>query len=276
MNTAALAGLSPRYEIVREVGRGGTARVYLAIDKSKGRSVAIKVLREELVSSVIAARFLREIHYLRTLQHPNILPVLDAAESGDLLYFVTEYAEGQTLRQRLTLTGSLPLTAVTYVASALSEALDYAHAHNVVHRDLKPENILFDGDRVILCDFGIARAIVLSTTEALLSSSGIVLGTPGYMSPEMTLRDQPIDGRCDIYSLGCVTFEMLTGEMPFPGRGAMAQAAAHVALPPRSIRSVRPDAPSEMEAAVFWAMSKSVENRPQSALAFMNMLQSTH
>ena len=275
MNASELAGMSSRYDIVREVGRGSMARVYLAVDRVESQRVAIKVLREELASSVIAARFLREIRYLRSLRHPNILPVLEAEESGNRLYFVMPYAEGQSLRARLIERGALSLPDVLGVASALADALDYAHAHNVLHRDLKPENILFDGDRVLLCDFGVARAIVLSSTEERLSSSGIILGTPCYMSPEMTLGDRPIDGRCDIYALGCVTYEMLTGEVPFPVAGALAQAAAHVTVPPRPIRTVRPDVPETMEAAVFWAMSKSVEHRPPSARAFVQSLGAT-
>jgi eukaryotic-like serine/threonine-protein kinase len=267
-----LVGMSPRYTILREVGHGSTARVYLAEDQQQGRQVAVKVMRKELAASVVATRFLREIRYIRGLRHPNILPILDAAEQGDLLYFVMPYAEGQTLRARLTLEGALPFSDVLRVASAVADALDYAHAHNVVHRDLKPENILFDEERVILCDFGVARAIVLSSTEDRLSSSGIALGTPSYMSPEQTLMDHSIDGRCDIYALGCVVYEMLTGELPFNAVGAIARALAHVTLTPRPIRTVRPEVPKATEAAVFWAMSKAVENRPPSGRAFIERL----
>jgi serine/threonine protein kinase len=270
-----LVGMSARYTIIREVGHGSTARVFLAVDQEQGRQVAVKVLRNELAASVIAARFLREIRYIRGLRHPNILPILDAAEEGDLLYFVMPYAEGKTLRARLTLEGPAPFSEVVRVASAVGDALYYAHGHNVVHRDLKPENILFDGDRVILCDFGVARAIVLSSTDDRLSSSGIAVGTPSYMSPEQTFMDRPIDGRCDIYALGCVVFEMLTGEVPFSGAGLMAQAYAHAVVPPRPIRTVRPEVPALTEAAVFWAMSKVADDRPQSGRAFVDKLRAS-
>lgn len=273
MGSSEWAGLSRRYAIAREVGRGSMARVYLAVDQENGQRVAIKVLRPELALSVSAARFLREIQYLRTLRHRNILPILDAADSGELLYFVMPFADGPTLRARLAKDGQLPLIDSVRIASQLADALDYAHAHNIVHRDLKPENVLFDRDLVVLCDFGIARAIVMSSTEDALSSSGIALGTPSYMSPEQALFDAPIDGRSDIYALGCVMYEMLTGELPFPGAGQLALAAAHAAVSPRPIRTVRPEVPSAMEAAVFSAMSKSVGARPGSGRAFIQMLE---
>jgi len=273
MGSSEWIGLSQRYAIAREIGRGSMAHVYLATDQDNGQRVAIKILRPELASSVSAARFLREIQYLRTLRHRNILPILDAADRGQLLYFVMPFADGQTLRARLTTDGQLSLIDSVRIASQLADALDYAHAHNIVHRDLKPENILFDREHVVLCDFGIARAIVLSSTEDALSSSGIAIGTPSYMSPEQALFDAPIDGRSDIYALGCVMYEMLTGEVPFPGRGPLAVAAAHAAVTARPIRTVRPEVSTAMEAAVFGALSKSVADRPGSGRAFMRMLE---
>jgi serine/threonine protein kinase len=275
MNMLGLTGLSSRYEIVREVGQGSMARVYLAVDQRDGRQMAIKVLRPELASTVSTARFLREIHYLLMLEHRGILPILDAAESGQLLYFVMPYAEGPTLRARLIADGPLSLTESLCVASELADALDYAHGHNILHRDLKPENILFHDGRVVLCDFGVARAIVLSSTDEVLSSSGIALGTPSYMSPEQTLLDAPLDGRCDIYALGCVVYEMLTGEVPFTGVSHLALAAAHASAPPRPIRTVRSDVPAAIEAAVFRALAKSVADRPPSGRAFVQMLESS-
>ena len=272
MNARELAGISSRYEVAGEIGHGGTAHVYLATDRQDGRQVAIKVLRPEFAASVSAERFLREIRYLRTLRHQNILPIIDAAEHGDMLYFVMPYAAGSTLRERLDRDGKLSFLVVRRVVSALADAIDYAHSHNIVHRDLKPENILFDGDRVLLCDFGVARAIVVSSTDEALSSSGIVIGTPNYMSPEQSFLDVPIDGRSDIYALGCVTYEMLTGEVPFAAAGLWALAAAHASSPPRSIRTVRPDVPEAVEAAVFRAMSKAATDRPPSASAFAHDL----
>ena len=273
MGSSEWVGLSQRYAIAREIGRGSMARVYLATDQENGQRVAIKVLRPELAMSVSADRFLREIRYLRALRHQNILPILDAADSGELLYFVMPFVDGPTLRARLGMDGQLPLIDSVRIASQLADALDYAHAHNIVHRDLKPENILFDRDQVLLCDFGIARAIVLSSTEDAVSSSGIALGTPWYMSPEQALFDAPIDGRSDIYALGCVMYEMLTGEVPFQGWGPLALVAAHAIATPRPIRTVRPEVSAAMEAAVFSAMSKSVADRPSSGRAFIQMLE---
>jgi eukaryotic-like serine/threonine-protein kinase len=272
VSSPVLAGMSARYEIVRELGRGGVAVVYLALDHATDRRVAIKVLRREFVASVSAARFLREISYLRALQHPNILPILDAAHAGELLYFVMPYATGQTLRVRLEREGALAMDSVVGIVSELASALDFAHGHNIVHRDLKPENILFDEGRTILSDFGVARAMVLSSSEERLSSSGIVVGTPWYMSPEQFMLDAPIDGRCDIYALGCVTYEMLTGEVPFPAVSAIAQAMAHASSSPRPIRTVRPEVPAHVEAAVFRAMAKRVVDRPPSGQAFVGLL----
>ena len=273
MSARAPQGLSSRYDVLREIGRGGTSIVYLAIDRESGRQVAIKVLREELAASVSVARFLREIRYLRSLRHVNILPILDASEGGDALYFVTPYAEGHTLRERLNREGPLPLHHVLQIVAHLADGIDFAHAQNIVHRDLKPENILFEGDRAMLCDFGIARAIIVSSNEEALSSSGIMIGTPNYMSPEQSFLDAPIDGRCDTYALGCVTYEMLTGEVPFPAAGLLAKVAAHASTPPRSIVTVRPDVPAAVEAAVFRAMSKAAADRPPTAHAFLDLLQ---
>jgi serine/threonine-protein kinase len=264
--------LSGRYTLEREIGQGGMARVFLGHDGVTGDTVAIKVLRPELVASVSAARFHREIRHLRTLRHPNILPLLDSGQEGELLYFSMPYVEGDTLRIRLDRVGVLPLEETLTVVAQLSSALDYAHAHNIVHRDLKPENILFADDRVLLCDFGISRAIVASSTEDMLSSSGVAVGTPSYMSPEQALHGAAVDGRTDIYALGCLTYEMLAGEPPFSGRTLLSLIARHANQAPRSIRSVRPEIPPQVEAAIHAAMAKTVEARPPSAAAYLALV----
>lgn len=241
------------------------AIVYLAYDQRYGRQVAIKVLRPELSASVSAARFLREVRYLRTLSHPSILPILDSADDGESLYFVMPYADGQTLRSRLASEGALAFAEIAGIVEALAGALDFAHSQNIVHRDLKPENVLFQGGRVVLCDFGIARAIIMSAPEEHLSTSGIVVGTPRYMSPEQALRDRPLDGRSDVYALGCVTYEMLTGEPPFQESNMLTLVAAHATRPPAPIRTVRPDVPAGIEEVVLSALAKEAGERPPSA-----------
>jgi serine/threonine-protein kinase len=272
VRNSGLTSIAARYSIVREIGRGGVAVVFEAVDSDTEESVAIKVLRPELVASVSAQRFLREIHFLRDLTHPNILPIIDAFETDELPYFVMPYARGGSLRERLRQHGPIPLDVAHTIARDLASAIDYAHSRNILHRDIKPENVLFDGPRSLLCDFGIARAIVLSATEPHFSSSGVVVGTPLYMSPEQFLLDAPIDGACDVYALGCVVYEMLTAEPPFAMSNALTLAWAHATQPPRSIRSVRPEVPVTMEAAVLAAMEKDVRRRPSSATAFVEQL----
>jgi serine/threonine-protein kinase len=245
------------------------AMVYQARDRETDADVAIKVLRRELAQSVSAQRFQREIAYLRALQHPGILPILDSAEHGDSMYFVTPYFAGESLRQRLVRDGPCAEADVTSIASDIAAALDYAHQRNIVHRDLKPENVLLAGSRAVICDFGVARAITLSSSEPRLSSSGVAVGTPSYMSPEQHIGEADIDGRCDIYALGCVTYEMLTGEPPFSSGSTLALMAAHTSQPPRSIRSVRPSVPPAMEAAVLAALAKRPDERPPSGAAFV-------
>lgn len=267
-------GLPPRYTIVREIGRGAMAIVYEGVDAERADRVAIKVLRPELAQSVSARRFNREIAFLRLLHHPNILPILDASDDhAEWLFLVAPYLAEDTLRQLVTRSGPLPLDATMRIVVNLASALDYAHSRNIVHRDLKPENVLFDGTRAVLADFGIARAIVASFDEQRLSSSGIVVGTPQYMSPEQQVGDPLIDGRTDIYALGCVTYEMLAGEPPFGQRSLLGVAAAHARQPPQSIRSVRPDVPPEVESAIMAAMAKRLHERPATAAGFVACLQ---
>ena len=268
----SLEGLAPRYSIVREIGRGGVATVYQAVDSRAGAQVAIKVLRPEFWGSVNAQRFLREIEYLSDLAHPNILAIIDRSESEELPYFVTPYARSGSLRERLRRDGPMTLDTVLAIVAELSSAIDYAHSRNIIHRDIKPENVLFNGPLALLCDFGVARAITLSASEPRFSSSGVIVGTPRYMSPEQFLPDGTIDGRCDVYALGCVAYEMLTAEPPFVSSSVLSLAWAHTAQHPASIRAVRPDIPAALEAAVQSAMAKQISERPPSAGAFFDSL----
>lgn len=257
------------YRVDREIGRGGMARVYLAEDLASGRLVALKVLRPELAVWVGRDRFSREIEFLTRLSHPNILPIL--ASSGDdaeLLYYTMPFVAGDSLEQLLEREGALTIGRTLEIARDVAAALDYAHAQGVVHRDIKPGNLLLEGEKALVCDFGIARAIDRAALEPV-SSSGLVLGTVAYMSPEQSMSSARVTSRSDIYSLGCVVYEMLTAEHPFRGATAQSVVAQHVGAPPRSIRTLRPDVPVEMERAVFDAMAKEPEARPGSGADFM-------
>ena len=262
--------LSGRYVLEQQVGSGSMATVYRARDLMTDEVVAVKLMHRVLRASVTAARFQREVQHLRRLRHENILPVFDFGEDRDDLYFTMPYVEGATLRQRLH-AGPLPLDLVLGIARQLASALDYAHSQNVLHRDLKPENVLFAGDRVLLCDFGISRAIVASSEDAL-SSSGIAIGTPAYMSPEQARHADIIDGRSDIYALGCVTYEMVTGDQPFTGASLMALMSRHASQEPLPIRSVRPGVPAHVEHAIRIALAKEPRDRHSSATAFATEL----
>ena len=204
--------LASRYKIERELGQGGMAKVFLAHDLKYERAVAVKVLRPDVAADVGAARFLREIQIAARLQHPHILPLYDSDQADGLLYYVMPYIEGESLRQRLLRERQLPVPESLQIAREVADALSYAHSCNVVHRDIKPANILLDSGHALVADFGVARAVGGAQT-----SSGHVIGTPAYMSPEQVDGSEYLDGRSDIYSLGAVLFEMLTGEPPFRG-----------------------------------------------------------
>jgi eukaryotic-like serine/threonine-protein kinase len=274
-----MAGLPPnltqalgeRYRLLREIGRGGMATVYLAEDRLGGDPVAVKVLRPELAMSLGSTRFHREIEIATRLRHPNILPLLGSGEVGAFLYYSMPYVAGDSLQALLERQGRLPLARVLAIAGDIAGALDYAHAHNVVHRDIKPPNVLLEGDRAMVCDFGVARAIIRASTDQS-SSSGLVFGTVAYMSPEQATGRGEIDARSDIYAMGCVVYEMLTGEPAFSGPTPQAIIARHLSEPPRSIRTVRPEVPQEMEAAVLAALAKEPEARPRTGAELMALL----
>jgi serine/threonine protein kinase len=247
------------------------ATVYLAEDRVVGGPVAIKVLRPELAASLGGARFHREMEMATRLRHPNILPLSGSGEVGEFLYYSMPYVAGGSLHALLEREGHLPLPRVLSLAGDIAGALDYAHAQNVVHRDIKPANVLLKGERAMVCDFGVARAIVRASTDQS-SSSGLVFGTVAYMSPEQATGQGEIDARSDIYAMGCVVYEMLTGEPAFGGPTPQAIIARHLSEPPRSIRTVRPEVPREMEAAVLAALAKEPAARPRSAAKLAGML----
>ena len=206
--------LRARYRIERELGRGGMATVYLAHDLQHDRPVALKVLHPELAATLGPDRFQREIKLAARLQHPHILTVHDSGEAAGRLWFTMPCVEGESLRNRLAREGQVPVEDALQIAREMADALDYAHRHGVVHRDIKPENILLAEGHALLADFGISRP--LGTAGERLTETGIVVGTPAYMSPEQA-TGEAVDGRTDIYSLGVVLFEMLAGEPPFTG-----------------------------------------------------------
>jgi tetratricopeptide (TPR) repeat protein len=265
------SALADRYQIDRELGRGGMAVVFIAQDLKHHRPVAIKVLRPELAQALGPERFLREIDIAARLTHPHILPLLDSGEAGGFLYYVMPYVEGESLRDRLSREQQLPVAGAVDIARQVASALAYAHGHNIVHRDIKPENILLAGDEVVVADFGIARAITAAGGEQL-TSTGIAVGTPPYMSPEQGAGEPHLDGRSDLYSLGCVLYEMLAGAPPFAGPTAQAIQARRLTDPVPPLRTVRETVPINIEQAIEKALAKVPGDRFATAEQFADAL----
>jgi len=251
------AALSDRYTIDREIGQGGMARVILAEDRKHRRRVAIKVMRPEVADALGPERFLREIEIAAQLTHPHILPLHDSGEVDGLLYYVMPFVEGESLRDRLTRERQLPLDDALRITRETASALAYAHAHGVVHRDIKPENILLSAGHAVVSDFGIARAVSAAAADRL-TQTGIALGTAAYMSPEQATGERDIDGRTDVYSLGCVLYEMIAGEPPFSGPNVQAMLARRLSGPAPSLAGLRDAIPERLE----WAVRKSLARVP--------------
>jgi serine/threonine protein kinase/tetratricopeptide (TPR) repeat protein len=263
--------LRDRYLIERELGRGGMATVYLARDLKHDRLVALKVLHPELAASLGPDRFLREIRTAARLQHPHILTVLDSGEASGLLWYAMPYVEGESLRQWLIRERGLPVAAALRIAGEVALALDHAHRHGVVHRDVKPENILLSDGQALLADFGVARA--LADAGGRLTETGLALGTPAYMSPEQATAERELDGRSDVYALGCVLYEMLAGEPPFTGPTAQSIIAKRLREPAPPIRRLRPTVSEEVERAVEISLAPNPADRFQVAGEFASALQ---
>src|SRR5262245_29996363 len=215
------SALPERYRVDRQIGQGGMATVFVAEDTRYGRKVAVKLLNPDLASALGAERFEREIQVLGKLNHPHILPVLDSGESNGLLYYVMPFVEGQSLRDRLTQDGQLPIEEAIAITCDVADALTHAHSHGIIHRDIKPENVLIHGGHAVVADFGIARLVQDSGGPQKLTITGMSLGTAAYMSPEQIGGDK-VDARSDIYSLACMLYELLAGEPPFTGPNARA------------------------------------------------------
>src|SRR5256885_4452347 len=264
--------LGSRYTLERELGRGGMATVFLARDVKHDRSVAIKVLHAELAALLGAERFLQEIRIAAHLQHPHILGfidsgLIDAGEATGRPFYVMPYVEGESLRQRLDREMQLPVTDAIKITTDVASALDYAHRHGVIHRDIKPENVLLHDGSAVVADFGIALAI----TEAgggRVTETGISLGTPQYMSPEQALGERTITGRSDIYSLGAVTYEMLSGEPPFTGPTVQAIVSRIATEAPRPLSAQRRSVPAHIDAAATKALQKVPADRFATAHEF--------
>jgi len=279
MNTEDFAmiasALGTRYRVERLLQGGVAACVYLAEDRTSGRRVAVKVLREDMAATVNADRFLSEINVVRQLRHPNIVPMFDSGDIDGIPYYVMPFVEGETLRARLSRLGRIPLADALRIAEDVARALHFAHRHQVVHRDIKPENVMLDGDRALVLDFGIALA--MDTVEAPRRTlPGLTLGTFHYMSPEQVDGEAEIDGRSDIYSLACTLYEMLSGRPPFIGtpNAVMRQ---QLSARPRPLASLCAGMPPRLDAALLRALDKSPERRYSTAGEFIaSLVNGTH
>src|SRR5678815_4988175 len=261
------AALADRYRIERELGQGGMATVYLAQDLRHHRQVAIKLMRPELAAVIGAERFLSEIRTTANLQHPHILPLFDSGEADGVLYYAMPFVEGESLRDRLSREKQLPVGDAVRIATEVASALDYAHRHGVIHRDVKPENILLHDGSALVADFGIALAASRAGRERM-TETGVSLGTPQYMSPEQAVGERDLDARSDVYALGCVTYEMLTGEPPFTGPTPQAIVAKVMTDEPAEVASLRKTIPPHVADAVHTALQRLPADRFESPRLF--------
>ncbi|HEY9015829.1 MAG TPA: serine/threonine-protein kinase [Gemmatimonadales bacterium] len=259
-----------RYEVEREIGKGGNARIFLARDPS-GTPVALKILHPELLVSVAADRFLREIKLASQLDHPHIARLLDSGERDWLVYYVMSYVEGSTLREYLDQANRLTIAESLRIACDLLDALSHAHSRGIIHRDVKPANVVLAPDGAVLLDFGIARAVIASGTDQL-TRSGIAVGTSTYMSPEQIAAVSDIDHRSDLYSMGCMLFECLAGQPPFSHRNEAVVLQLHLSQAAPDIRTLRPDAPADLASSVAKALSKLPRERWSSAAEMRDAL----
>jgi serine/threonine protein kinase/Tfp pilus assembly protein PilF len=264
---SALAG---RYRIEREIGRGGMATVYLADDVKHHRHVAVKVLHSELASTIGPDRFLREVDVVASLNHPRILPLYDSGDASGFLFYVMPYIQGESLRVRMDREKQLSIDEALTIVRQVASALGYAHARDVIHRDVKPENIMLHEGEAMVADFGIA--LVLTGVDDRITERGFVVGTPAYMSPEQSLSESDLDARSDVYSLGCVLYEMLAGEPPYTAPNAQALLAKRLVDPVPSVRRLRGTVPANVDQALVKALAKAPADRFASVVAFAEAL----
>jgi Tol biopolymer transport system component len=266
--------LTDRYRIIRELGRGGMAIVYVARDLKHGRDVAVKVVRPELAAALGRGRFLREIEIAARLRHPHIVPLYDSGESNGVLYYVMPYEAGHSLRERVARDGPLPLEDVVHILRDVCDALAHAHQHGIVHRDIKPDNVLLSGRHAMVADFGVARAVTEATIEAPFAGGGTAVGTPGYMAPEQVTSDPHVDHRADIYAVGVLAYELLAGRPPFADDEPQRVLSAQLNEAPPSVTSLRPDVPEALAALVMKCLAQGAADRWQSANELLAQLES--
>src|SRR5881409_2140313 len=265
------SALGDAYRIERELGGGGMSRVFLAQETALKRQVVIKVLPPEMAAGVNVERFRREVELAASLQHPHIVPLLSATASGDLLYYTMPLVEGESLRAKLAREGELPVGDTIRILTDVADALAYAHAHDVVHRDIKPDNVLLSGKHALVTDFGVSRAVSASSGGSL-TSLGIALGTPAYMSPEQAAADPHLDHRADLYALGVLGYEMLTGRPPFTAPTPQALLAAQITQTPEPLSQHRRTVPAGLNTVVMRCLEKRPADRWQSAAELVPQL----
>ena len=262
--------LADRYKVERVIGEGGMATVYLAEDLKHKRKVAVKVMRPELAATLGSDRFLREVEIAANLSHPHILPMYDSGEADGILYYVMPWVEGESLSARLKRDGELPAPEALRYAREVADALAYAHKRGIIHRDIKPANILLGDGHALVADFGIARA--LEAQGEAITRTGLAIGTPQYMSPEQATGAKDVDARTDIYALGAVLYEMLTGEPPFTGRSPQAVVARALTENPRALSAARQGLPAGLEPVVMRALAKRAVDRHATAAMLVEEL----
>lgn len=269
--------LGPAYTLERELGGGGMSHVFLAMDNALRRQVVVKVLPPDMLEGVSVERFRREIQLAASLQHPHIVPVISAGEARGMPYYTMPFVTGLSLRERLHEIGRLDIDEAIGVLREVAKALAYAHEHGVVHRDIKPENVLITGDTAAVTDFGIAKALSASRSgvkQHTLTTAGVPIGTPEYMSPEQAGGDPNVDHRADIYAFGCLAYEVLTGAPPFTAPLTHRVLAAHIRETPQPVTAQRRDAPPTLAALVMRCLEKNPSERPQHASEIVRILAS--
>jgi serine/threonine-protein kinase len=270
------ASLGDAYAIERELPRGGMSRVFVALETALGRRVVIKVLAPELTATLSAERFKREIVLAARLQHPNIVPLLSAGQAGASVYYTMPLVDGESLRQRIDRERPMDLGNVARILEEVASALAYAHGENIIHRDIKPENVMFFHDRAVVLDFGIGKALTAASqhedADGRITQAGVSLGTPTYIAPEQAGGDPSLDHRADIYALGVVAYEMITGHPPFRGRTPQQIMAAHAHDVPELVTLRRPDVPPDLAKIVMQCLAKAPAARPQSATEIVQVL----
>ncbi|HXV85433.1 MAG TPA: serine/threonine-protein kinase, partial [Gemmatimonadales bacterium] len=259
------AAVGATYAIQKELGGGGMSRVFLADETELGRKVVIKVLPPEMAAGVNVDRFRREIQLAAKLQHPHIVPLLTAGAQGDLLYYIMPFIQGESLRAKLAREGELPVHEVLRILKEVLDALAHAHEQGVVHRDIKPDNVLLSGKHALVTDFGVAKAVSESTGDHSLTSLGVALGTPTYMSPEQAAADPHVDHRADIYGVGAMAYEMLCGRPPFTGANVQAVLSAHITQAPDPVTRYRETVPPALNEMILRCLAKKAADRWQRA-----------